>query len=345
MCYTAGMQRFLPYKGTAHFIHQAGKSTGTKWNIESTMVSLASDLKNAGQQTDCTTCFFEMFHYLLHHKVINLTQNLAERLMASKLSVTLENLRIPWGVFEVCVEEGFKIPGTEMQMPSCLVIAKLSDVDMEALRDLARRAGEMERRKISAERAERGLPPISPDNVFTEVDSFLTKMFSIKYRDPLTDPSVMGGGPMCHANFNFTEVEGKEIDEVIDTMPKLKSEGFITALDQQDKEIQKHILRLVMGLLCYINTKDPDVQPYKFHDRPKLGKNAPDAVIIGKRFDKAPPGYHLREPHFRHLRHERFQRDDKGAVKVIWVRAAEVGKGRDLAGDQRKEITLGEDGN
>lgn len=341
MCYVDEMQRFLPFSGMAHYVHRTGKETGRKFSIKDTMFETAVALKNVNQQTDCTTCFFEMFHYMLHHKVVNLGRNLAEQLMQSKLSVNIEHLNIPWGVFEVCMEEGFKIPGTDIQMPSCLVIAKLSPTDMSALRELAKRAGEFERKMISKDLRAMGLPEIDPKNVFTGVDEWLAKMFAIKYRDPLVPANELA--PMCHANIDFTNDNGKSIDELIDTMPTLKAEGLITALDQQDKYIQKHVMRAILGLLCYINTKDPDMAPYKFKDRPSFKMADPDAMILGGKFDKAPPGYHLREPHFRHLRAERFRRDEKGDVRVIWVRGAEVGKDRQLGISPAKEITLGRD--
>jgi hypothetical protein len=161
-------------------------------------------------------------------------------------------------------------------------------------------------------------------------------MFAIKYRDP-TAP--FDSSPLCHGNINFKLAEGKTVEETIDELPTLNNPAIVD-MNEHDKFIQKKVLKLALATLCYLNTADPDVAKYKFHNRPKLGAFSPDATIIGQKYEKAPPGWHLREAHFRTLRDPRFHRDDEGKPRVIWVRSAEVNKGREAAGEAIKEEIL-----
>jgi hypothetical protein len=138
--------------------------------------------------------------------------------------------------------------------------------------------------------------------------------------------------------------DGKSVSQVIEELPTLGNNPMVSSMNDRDKLVQKKVLTVILSALCYLNTKDPDVRKYKFHDRPKLGRIPPDAVVIGERFERMPPGWHLRKAHFRMLTHERFHRDDAGQVRVRWVREAEVGKGREPAGEKAKEIDVSQRG-
>lgn len=208
-------------------------------------------------------------------------------------------------------------------MPSCLVVANADDALLNAMRGLMGRAWELATRT-----------PWDKTKQF-ELDELFRHMMSVKYHDPLSSDMA---GPICHANIDTKKDEGKLVSQIIDDLPTLATAPLVLSMDDKDKLIQKKILTVVLATLCYMNTKNPDQQKYKFHDRPKLGIVAPTAVIVGSDFDRCPPGWHLRQAHFRTLGDERFRRDESGQARVIWVKGAEVGKGREPAGDEAKEV-------
>ena len=328
------MGTFHPYKGSAWTIRQFDKFQGTKTNIHAMLMAQAAELNSIGESTDCTLVIFEIVHYSLSHKIINVSKNIAERFLSSKMKLAIDGLRLPNSIFEICFEDGLKIPGTDIQMPSCLVIAKVDEATVGALNAVTRSVCKRQIDVLQAFREAAGLKKFDYKH-WSEIDPKLPNMFSVKYRDPLIPDGELVG-PICHGNINFSKAEGMTVDEVIDGLPMIKH-GHITPMDDRDKYIQKSIFTTVLATLCYMNTKNPDAKPYKFPDRPRLGTIPPDAIVVGQAFDRCPPGWHLRSAHFRKLEHERFQRNEEGKAKIIWVRSAEVGKGQEPAGMQPKE--------
>lgn len=326
---------FLPYMGYAYFIRRKSKMSGLKTDLRQFMAEMAARCNMYNEQTDCATALFEMVHYNVSHKVVNVASNLAERLLSSRMTIQIENLTMPWTVFEICFEKGFKIPGTDLQMPSCMIIYKLDEQTKNAMRVFMKDCGEYQKQMINELRAVSGQGAINQVEMFINPD--LERLFSIKYRDPLKD---WESAPLCHCNIDLAKCAGKTVDEVIDNLPLIEHAVLVTAMDERDKAIQKQVLTVVLGTLCYLNVNDPDIATYKFKDRPRMGI-LPSAQILGASFDKMPPGYHLREPHFRWLKHERFKREQDGTPRVIWVRPTEVGVGRDAAKTSaRKEHEL-----
>ena len=147
-----------------------------------------------------------------------------------------------------------------------------------------------------------------------EIDELVGRLLSIKYLIPFATERL---GPICHANINTDLDEGKPVSQIIDELPILAKEPMVFSMNDRDKFVQKKILTVVLSTLCYLNTGDPDVQKYKFHDRPKLGKIAPEAIIVGANFSRCPPGWHLRQAHFRTLGHEVKKRSEPRAQRDL----------------------------
>jgi hypothetical protein len=128
-------------------------------------------------------------------------------------------------------------------------------------------------------------------------------------------------GMLNRTHLDLAEVQGQSIEKAINDLPTFEG---AQALNDRDRKIIQCMWRLIMGVACYLNVKDPDLTLVKDPQRIHLGER-PDISLLGKSF-KNSPGWHLRRSHFRVLRHERFQRDDEGKPRVLWIRETEVGK-------------------
>jgi len=294
---------FNPYIGNPYMIR---KKYGKKTPIEEALLELSLYFHQERKIAECMTILYELIHYNLSHQVINVTTNLGERLLQSNFSINLSHIQMPFSIFEICFEQGLKIPNTNIQLPSCLVIIKPNEATLSAMQGWLSKA--------------------SPKAIIN-IDPNLSNLFSIKYSLP-SDPYLY------HANLDFRKEEGKNIEEIIENLPTIQN---MNSLSDSDKNIQKNVLRAVLGTICYLNTKDPDVSSYKFCDRPHFFNTPPKSVILGKNLTKCPPGWHLRKAHFRTLEHERFKRDETGSPKIIWIHAAEINKELKPAGDKVKE--------
>lgn len=320
------MPKFEPYRGSMWLVRRMCKLDGIKTDPIQVLLKLSAETNLRGENSDGATAIYELIHYTLSHRVLNVSKNIAERFMTSKMNVELNHLHLPCSIFEVCFESDMMVPGTNIQMPSCMVIAKPDDACLGAI------GGFMEQVvKIQA----------LPRQPSIHVDPALKNAFLIKYRDPLS-PQEDIIAPMCHANLDLLRTEGKTVEQAIEELPLLQKAVRVTAMDDQDKMIQKNVMTVVLATLCYLNTNKPDLQSYKFKDRPKLGTIPPTATLIGGRFDRCPPGWHLRSAHFRTLANERFRRDETGKARVIWVRSAEVSRGTEPSGDKIKEKLVDE---
>jgi hypothetical protein len=323
------MQTFPPYKGVGWLIRTKSREMGAKLDVYSTVGRVAAESALYGQQTECMTGCIEMTHYGLAHKVVNISKNLGERLLKSKMKLSISNLRLPFHIFEVCFENGLLVPGTDFQVPSALVMAAADDATLSALEGTMRVIAKIQE-------------DLSGQEVPVHVDRNVMKLFTCKFRDPRDNCAMKYSNgdvvnPICHANVNLDFDEGKPIEEVIEGLGELTGAPGAIPLDELDKKIQRAVLLGVMGALCYLNTADPDVSKYKFRDRPSMGKASADAILLGAKLDRMPPSWHLREAHFRTLRHSRFKRDDAGAARVVWVRTAEI-KGEGPSEPDRDQI-------
>jgi hypothetical protein len=317
------MPTFEPYQGSMWLVRRMCKLDSIKTDPIPVLLNLSAETNLRGENSDGATAVYELIHYTLSHRVLNVSKNIAERFMASKMNVELNHLRLPCSIFEVCFESDMKVPGTDIPMPSCMVIAKPDEACLGAISGFMEHVVKIQAKTLT----------VKPS---VYVDPALKNAFLIKYRDPLT-PKENIFAPMCHANLDLLKTVGKTVSEAIEELPLLQKAVRVTAMNEQDKMIQKNVMTVVLATLCYLNTNEPDLQPYKFKDRPKLGTIPPTATLIGGSFDRCPSGWHLRSAHFRTLANERFRRDETGKARVIWVRSAEVGKGAEPAGDKIKE--------
>lgn len=317
------MKQFAPYKGTVFTLRQAAKQERINFNLVEMITKAAGHCNLAGEQTDCATMLYELVHYTLSHKVVNVTKNIGERFLKSEMKLRMSNLRLPFCVFEICFEQGLLIPGTDLQMPSCLVISGIDDITMNAIHRYMTMAGEHTLNERKQMFNVLGLPFGAQENKVT-VDPELNKLFSIKYRDPTAIPP---SAPICHGNVNSDEDEGKEIDEVIHSLPLVATSRLVTKMNELDMKIQIQVMRAIMGALCYMNTAEPDMTDFKFPDRPKMGTIPPKAVVLGRNFSPYDE-WAMRAAHFKTLTHERYRRDESGKPRVIWVRPYEVNKDR-----------------
>lgn len=309
------MEKFLPFKGTTYAIRKLGEK-GPQLDI---LAEISGKCLARGSHPDCLQGLLEMVHYNLSHRIINVTKNLGERLLSTKVELELENLFVPHHIFEVCWENGLKIPGTDLQLPGCLVILKPNEATFSAVKQMAKKAEPHYGGKIM-------------------IYEILKDMFSVKYHDPQDDDI---SGAIVHCNVPAALTRGLTVDQLIDNLPQIRAlqeanPDFNTSLDDRDKMIQKWVVTAVLTTLSYLNTSNPDVQPFKFKDRPRMGAVPPNASIIGSNFTRCPPGWHLRRPHIRWLRDERFKRDEQGRVRAIWIHAAEINKEASPAGQAPK---------
>jgi len=327
---------YNPYQGInwqirkATKIHKAIRNRGIEENL------LDSAEISCGMQGELTQdgllMILEMSHYLLSHQVFCVSAGLAQRLLETKIEIPPENLHIPFRLFEVCFEDSFELK-EGVKAPSCLIMYRPDEAQRSTMTAFLQKIAKRLADKLNYLRAEKGLPPGPiPEPL---VDQSVTELYSCRYRSS-TDDSI------CHATINLEKSKGKSIDDVIDNMGVLPG-STVMELSKEDLDVQKRLSKIVFGLLCYLNTDDPDVSVFKDKNRPKLGCGV-NSVVVGKDF-QASPGWHLRSAHWRVLEHERFKRDPNGKIRCVWVRSAEVGKGQEAAQVPAKVIELGGDEN
>jgi hypothetical protein len=121
--------------------------------------------------------------------------------------------------------------------------------------------------------------------------------------------------------FSSEKARGKTIDEIRDSGPKLR--GSI-ALNEEELGIQRIVARTVLGVVCYLNTKDPDIAPWKDRNRPAMSLTSPSEQLVGSELSQK--GWFLRSGGPVMLAHERFHRDDEGRIRMIFRKGAEVNK-------------------
>ena len=330
---------FLPFKGLAYYIRKMDKLHHQSHDFQKVLKNTAAQVALMGQHSESVSTLYEIMHYTLSHRILNLSTNLAQRFMNSRMTVNVMDLRLPCSIFELCFEQGFLIPEVNVQMPSCLIVALPDTAFLSALTSVATETAQIQLDLINRQRRQNGLPMEVGRK--TIVSPGLASMLCIKHRDPFELETARDGDTMpasiCHCNLDCRLFK-PTIDEIIEDLPLM--EGLTVPMNDRDKLVQKRLVAMVFATLCYLNTAKPDIAKYKFHDRPRMGAIPPSAFIIGQNFERCPPGWHLRSAHFRTLRHERFRRDEDDKPRVVWVRSAEIGKGLEASGGQPKEETV-----
>lgn len=255
----------------------------------------------------------EAVHYLLNHQVVYISTPLAQSLMNTEIELELDNLYIPFRLFEICFENDFKIY-KDYVAPGTLVLAKADDAILSAFNNFATLSTNFITKNLNEYQKLRGLPPIKPDQ--PDISDDLQKMLSLRFQSPV-DQSL------CHCVINSSIDAGKSVDAIIDGLKMFDNSG-IFELNQDEREIEKRLMRIVLGSMCYLGTQDPDVIEYRNRNR-KSFYNKPKEILLGGKFEKD-TSWHLRKAHWRFLKDKRFERDKDGNVKCVWVKSAEVNK-------------------
>lgn len=307
---------YSPYQGFVWEIRQRQKERNERFSrqdlpqqLAGLMDIVASHYSSGVEMSqDGVLIMLEMAHYLLSHKVVYVPTPLAQRLMETSLEVNFENLHVPFHIFEVVFDQDFKIGG--YSAPSCLAVVTPDDVTFNAINSCLKQATNDQ---TAQKRIARGLP------VSYHVPEGFKDMATIRFRSPVDN------GGICHMTFSSIEDKGKKIDDVIDSLGTYtKSSVGMVKLNDVEREMEKRLMTIVLGVLCYLNTSEPEIEAFKDRNRMSLSAVKPDAVILGKSIERAAPGWHLRKGHWRFLKHERFTRKDP--ARCVWVRSAEVNK-------------------
>jgi hypothetical protein len=248
---------------------------------------------------------FEMIHYYLSHRVYCVSSPLAEQLMNSDITLTLDHLSLPSSIFEVDFEEGFEIlPG--VQAPGVLCIVRPDETVFSPFKKFIHGSMGFE--------------------VPWHVEPGMENMFSVRFTSPLADRG------MLHVTLNTEEQKDQPIDELIDSLTLPKYALRMEPLTPTEKEIEKRIVRTVLGMLCYLHTADPDIREGKVHNRPAFSDLLPTAFLVGESIPRE-VAWHLRKAHWRFLRDPRYRRDEAGNIRTVWVRPAEVSREHRPAGE------------
>lgn len=252
---------------------------------------------------EALTILFEQSHYLLSHKVYYVETALAQNLMKTNIQLRLSDLNLPYRIFEVSFKEDLQTP--EGPIPSFLIAIMPAKAEIDACNEFLKEA--------------------SPD----KLDGNMGSLVYVRYQSP--------EGGICHANIPASLFANCTIDEAVEFLGKDRRDTFQFTIEfsEADKMIQKNILRIVMGLLCYINTEAPDIKTWKNRNRPAFGPLKPGGWLIGSTL---PESWFLRRGHFMVLQHERYKRQD-GKTKIVWRRPHEVLRsGKPLVPNARGEI-------
>jgi hypothetical protein len=249
------------------------------------------------------TLLFEMSHYLLSHKVYYVETAMAQSLMKTNLQLQLSDLKLPYRIFEVSFKDDLQT--SEGPIPSFLMAIMPEQAEIDSCNTFLGKT------------------------TLWKLHGTMSSLVYVRYQAP--------EGGICHANIPASFFADRTIDEAVDIIGENRKDTFqfTIAFSEQDKKIQKNLLRIAMGLLCYINTEAPDIKSWKNQNRPAIGTLKPDGWRVGA---SLPEAWFLRKGHFMVLRHERYTRQD-GKARVVWRRPHEVlHKGKPLMPEIRGEV-------
>jgi hypothetical protein len=256
---------------------------------------------------DTITILLEMTHYLLSHKVYYVETALARSLMKTNINLQLSDLKLPYRIFEVSFKDDLKTP--EGPIPSFLIAIMPGQSEINACNAFLNKSNQ---------------------SIPWQLNNSMGNLVYVRYQ------AAEGG--ICHANIPAEFFVDRSIDEAVEALGKNRLNNtfkFTVEFSDSDKKIQSNLLRIAMGLLCYINTENPDMQEWKNKNRPAFGLIKPDSWRIGA---SIPDSWFLRKGHFMVLRHERYKRQD-GKTRIVWRRPHEVlHKEKPLVPDAREEI-------
>ena len=290
---------FVPYAGMTWMARRVSKRQKQSVDISELLLQTAQAMASMHRWSDVFTAAIESQHYFSSHRVILVTKALAEALYDSKIDFCLKHLRLPYSVFEICFEEGMNIPGTNLQAPGVLVVAKPSQAAVDAMdRFLTKATG-----------------------ASLDASSY-RKLFSMRYTMPEYGLSKELNTTYVF-NVDFEANGDKEIEEVIQSAPDLANVD--APLNEEEKRRESSIMRLVVGALCYLSIENAEKGEGKPFNRPRMGI-PPSCTILGRTYTEI--ARHMRKGHIRHLRHQRYEKAPDGSDRIVWVREHEVGGGQ-----------------
>lgn len=263
----------------------------------------------------------ELTHYNQSHRVLYLKTEFARMLLDSDIEVPPVNIHMPYDLFELCFEDDFNIID-DKPAPAAIIMLCPQDYTIQVFNDNLKKSTEYARVVLNKLRHERGMK---------EFESSECHIEGIKDAMRLRYTSVYDDG-MCHTAIHVSPNEGCPVDEVIDRTGTLNDPSCIK-LDEKEVEVCKRMARIVFGVQCYLNTLNPEVEDYKDRNRPSYVTPA-NGLLIGKTFHTS-PGEHMRKPHPRWLRNNRFKRDESGNMKCVWVRGSIVNRSAEPAAHRK----------
>jgi hypothetical protein len=314
---------FQPYNGYVLELKRALKADGRKLDdviLRQSGIDILCKLFTMQESkyisVDGVLVILELIHYMLSHKVVYVSTPLAQRLMESEITVNLGDLHIPFNLFEMCFDDDLVIMDG-FKAPSALVLARPDDAIIGSMRKILDEAGDKYVRKLRPHHQ----GPIKHD---FKVEDEVRNVFSIRFKSPVD-------GGICHLNVNTKASMGEPIDKVIDEIGLFQEKIGVSALLDTEREIEKRIARIALGVICFFNTADPDAIDWRNKSRGRMSGIRPSETLLGSTFERVGPSWHLRRAHWRFLKHERYKRDGGGSVRCVWVRAAEVGSDKLLS--------------
>lgn len=310
------MATYKPYPGLTHEIKRTfaeGKKLARTELAEHLATLLATALSSLPRfdkwslNQEVLALLLEMHHYLLSHKVYYVESGLAQSLMKTEINLQLSELHLPYRIFEVSFSDDLETD--DGPMPSTLVAIAPQKAEVDSMNGFLDSVGSRVR-----------------------LDYDMADTVYLRYIAP--------DGGICHANIPVRFFADRPVATVIEDLGDRKNTfKFTEPFNEQEKRLQAHIIRAIIGLLCYLNTKAPDIEKWKNKNRPAYGPLKPEGWRVGA---SLPETWLLRKGHFMVLRHERYKRTEEGNARVVWRRPHEVlHRGKPLAPDAREETIEG----
>jgi len=272
----------------------------------------------------------ECCHFFLSHQVIYCSPEFVNRILQTNLKVLLDRLYIPHHVFELCFPKGFKLPSGEKLEAALVMVAPHQELQ-NAIDRITKRMDTIAKgvwEKMGYPRRD-----YSAQGWFKEVQLTDKVDLSIHALSPFENAFLHERVP--------TDAS-RSIEEVIrgmrDSVEYNHLTGRVLSLSANEKLFMQKVCKIALGVVCYQNTKDPDIQPFKNQNRFKAGAVRPSEILVGNNMEaQAHRGWHLRSSHMRFLRDKRYRRDEGGKVRVIWVREHEVNRNKKASVPEAKK--------
>jgi hypothetical protein len=313
---------FNPYKG---LVYDHRKDPDFKNNpVASATLQKVHQFISDPNHSDATQlCVYEIAHYTLSHQVLHLGRALTDYFLNSGFdSVTLgdiKNLALPFRLFELCFEDKTYFPGTKEQIPSCLVSVFPDDSTISALEKTYLAFAEQVIAELQVVWVKR---PPSADSIVQflleiprRFDDYILIWVPLQ-RPELDDWSIQ---VFVFPLEDFKDVTFKGFDE-----PATDPDGNLVQ-SAADMNVRARVLfHLVTSTICFLNTKECDIQKFKMVHRPQFRAMSPTGHILGESIPPYEIGAHLRRGHFRVYKDDKYAKNLDGTFKVGWVRPALV---------------------